>query len=156
MQQYVIFIEWHLKIDGFTVPSRCPSCILVTSCILQLTSNARETILISHQYHKIHFMFGCIYPLLPPFYWTASFTFLLLMSFFYHLIIEEFPLHFYYFRASFTVTRIIQSLYYAPAGRLYLYEFLYCIQHYIIWSLHWTLFTNTLAPPILCRNTHKS
>jgi hypothetical protein len=26
-----------------------------------------------------------------------------------------------------------------------------------IWSLHCTLFTNTcLAPPILCRNTHKS
>jgi hypothetical protein len=26
-----------------------------------------------------------------------------------------------------------------------------------IWSLHWTLFTNTcLASPILCRNTHKS
>ena len=21
---------------------------------------------------------------------------------------------------------------------------------------YWTLFTNTLAPPILCRNTHKS
>ena len=24
------------------------------------------------------------------------------------------------------------------------------------WTNHWTLFTNTLAPPILCRNTHKS
>ena len=46
-----------------------------------------------------------------------SLHFLLLMSFFYHLIIEELPLHFYYYRASFTVTRIIQSIYYAPAGR---------------------------------------
>ena len=23
-------------------------------------------------------------------------------------------------------------------------------------SIDWTLFTNTLAPPILCHNTHKS
>ena len=35
--------------------SRSSSCILVTSCILQLTANAWQTILISHQYHKIHF-----------------------------------------------------------------------------------------------------
>ena len=35
--------------------SRGSSCILVTSCILQLTANAWQTILISHQYHEIHF-----------------------------------------------------------------------------------------------------
>jgi hypothetical protein len=37
--------------------SRGSSCILVTSCILQLTANAWPTILISHHYHKIHFFF---------------------------------------------------------------------------------------------------
>jgi hypothetical protein len=36
--------------------SRCSSCILVTSCILQLTANAWQAILISHHYHKIHFV----------------------------------------------------------------------------------------------------
>jgi hypothetical protein len=35
--------------------SRGSSCILVTSCILQLTANAWQTILIRHHYHKIHF-----------------------------------------------------------------------------------------------------
>ena len=39
--------------------SRDSSCILVTSSILQviqLTANAWQTILISHHYHKIHFL----------------------------------------------------------------------------------------------------
>ena len=36
--------------------SRSSSCILVTSCILQLTANAGQTILISHHYHEIHFL----------------------------------------------------------------------------------------------------
>ena len=36
--------------------SRGSSCILVTSCILQLTANAWQTIVISHRYHEIHFL----------------------------------------------------------------------------------------------------
>ena len=36
--------------------SRSSFCILVTSCILQLTANAGQTILISHHYHEIHFL----------------------------------------------------------------------------------------------------
>jgi hypothetical protein len=36
--------------------SRGSPCILVTSCILQLTANAWQTILISHHYHEIHFL----------------------------------------------------------------------------------------------------
>jgi hypothetical protein len=41
--------------------SRTSSCILVASCILQLTANAWQTILISHQYHKIHFLLIFMY-----------------------------------------------------------------------------------------------
>ena len=36
--------------------SRSSSCIMVTSCILQLTANAWQTIVISHRYHEIHFL----------------------------------------------------------------------------------------------------
>ena len=36
--------------------SRGSPCILVTSCILQLTANTWQTILISHHYHEIHFL----------------------------------------------------------------------------------------------------
>ena len=50
-------------------------------------------------------------PLLPPYYWRASFTLLLFESFFYRLIIEELLLPPCYWRASFTALLLKSFLY---------------------------------------------
>jgi hypothetical protein len=50
----VCYFHWMASQNRW-LHNRSSSCILVTSCILQLTPNAWQTILISHQHHKIHF-----------------------------------------------------------------------------------------------------
>jgi hypothetical protein len=50
----VCYFHWMASQNRW-LHNRSSSCILVTSCILQLTPNAWQTILISHQYHQIHF-----------------------------------------------------------------------------------------------------